>query len=169
MGLRMGSGDVRQVDANRVEEILPHLIDCLDKTEQVSRSMWLSLNIESRSGNRRGENLATLVVRYLADGGEAKACETALSEARRKVAALLGAIGRTVQALSQDLNQKFAPDEIEAMVRMERKVSLLKNLDVVCWKRYCELAEEHLHEDGMEERMRSLLKRNVRELLNLHN
>jgi hypothetical protein len=118
-----------------------------------------------RSSYRKEGDFQKLLGPYL--GGDSEVSTQMLAQPlereRRLIAAFLGAVGRAGSAFAKEHVRRFAPDEIEALAKIDR--GFTQSLDYVSWKKYRELFQDHSTEPAIENKMQEIIVKTIEVLV----
>jgi hypothetical protein len=154
---RLQLDDDLQPHAGHTLELLQMLSELAMSIEQIAWNMWKA--IVPNSNLRRGTPLQRLMSRFLADDPDVPRGQVAqeLERLRKINAALLSSVGQTGRQFAHKYAARLAPAEIEAAVRATPK-KMFAAIEVSCWKKYTELAVEHLDEAAIDHEIREIVR-----------
>jgi hypothetical protein len=152
---RLGLGDLPDIKADRVAEMIVLLADFVFKLEPLIWNTWRMLS--PRSSIHPSGSLKKTVGQYICGDSAApdKKAEHELRMLQRLIAAITTAVGRVGSQFAKRHIGRFSPSEISSLVRMEHG-SVFVSHEVKCWRKYLELAET-LTEGSIEAEIRKAI------------
>ena len=155
LGARLGLGDVPDIKADRLAEMIVFLADFVFKLEPLIWNTWRMLS--PRSSIRPSANLKKTIGQFICGASDTpdKKAEDELRMLQRLIAAITTAVGRVGSQFAKRHLGRFSPSEISTLVRMEHG-SVFVSHEVKCWRKYLELAET-LTEGSIEAEIRKAI------------
>ena len=152
---RLKLGDVPDIKADRLAEMIVLLADFVFKLEPLIWNTWRMLS--PRSGIRPSGSLKKTVGQFICGDSKTpdKKAEHELRMLQRLIAAITTAVGRVGSQFAKRHIGRFSPSEISTLVRMEHG-SVFVSHEVKCWRKYLELAET-LTEGSIEAEIRKAI------------
>jgi hypothetical protein len=152
---RLKLGDVPDIKADRLSEMIVLLADFVFKLEPLIWNTWRMLS--PRSSIRPSGSLKKTMEQFICgdSGAPEKKAEQELRMLQRLIAAITTAVGRVGNQFAKRHIGRFSPSEISTLVRMEHG-SVFVSHEVKCWRKYLELAET-LTEGSMEAEIRTAI------------
>jgi len=153
------------VELSRTVELAALRVHFAGRLDQIVWETWRA--ISPRSPRRRVHALRE-IMRDLIRPGRDVSCEQ-VKEDLNRLGGLIAAITSAVRQAGRHTSQyllRFAPGEVESMVKMERR-GLLTGWEVKCWRKYVELAGAQNH-DNIENEIREAIANHVESLLKGH-
>lgn len=148
-------GNESSVSSRRIAELNAILIDFVMKLDALAWNTWRQLS--PRSAIRPQCDLTKKIGEFLSNDAEipVNRIDDDFKMLQRLIAAMTSAVSRVGSQFAKRHLAKFAPSEIEVLVKMEPG-SVFVSHDVKCWKKYKELAEM-LDEDSIEMEIRKAI------------
>ena len=164
LSARLQLDDGLQPHAGHTLELLQMLAELATSIEQIAWNMWKA--IVPNSNLRRGTPLQRLMSRFLADDPDVPRGQVSqeLERLRKINAALLSSVGQTGRQFAHKYASRLSPAEIEAAVRSAPK-KMFAAPEVACWKKYTELATEHLNEAAIDHEIREIVREFVESVI----
>ncbi len=164
LSARLQLDDGLQPHAGHALELLQMLSELAMSIEQIAWNMWKA--IVPNSNLRRGTPLQRLMSRFLADDPDVPRGQVSqeLERLRKINAALLSSVGQTGRQFAHKYASRLSPAEIEAAVRSTPK-KMFAAMEVSCWKKYTELASEHLDEAAIDHEIREIVREFVESVI----
>ncbi len=152
---RLKLGDVPDIKADRLSEMIVLLADFVFKLEPLIWNTWRMLS--PRSSIRPSGSLKKTMEKFICgdSGAPDKKAEQELRMLQRLIAAITTAVGRVGSQFAKRHIGRFSPSEISTLVRMEHG-SVFVSHEVKCWRKYLELAET-LTEGSIEAEIRKAI------------
>ncbi len=148
-------GDVSDIKADRLGEMIVLLADFVFKLEPLIWNTWRMLS--PRSSIHPSGSLKKTMGQFICGdpGTPDKKAENELKMLQRLIAAITTAVGRVGSQFAKRHLGRFSPSEISTLVRMEHG-SVFVSQEVKCWRKYLELAET-LTEGSIEAEIRKAI------------
>jgi len=164
LAARLQLDDGLQPHAGHTLELLQMLSELAMSIEQIAWNMWKA--IVPNSNLKRGTPLQRLMSRFLADDPDVPRGQVSqeLERLRKINAALLSSVGQTGRQFAHKYAARLAPAEIEAAVRATPK-KMFAGIEVSCWKKYTDLAVEHLDEAAIDHEIREIVREFVESVI----
>lgn len=144
---RLNIPDKTNLDPARLLDLFTLLTEFCLSLDQLVWKTWRL--VSPNSTFRRTGELNSTLGRYVSGSEEVPRGQVShdLEKLRSLIAALIASISHAGQPFAQHYCRKYAPAEVEAYARPEKK--FMETLEVACWRKYCELAEA-LEESSIE-------------------
>jgi hypothetical protein len=137
-------GNLPQLEAERALKLLALTTAFALTLEQLVWNLWKQIAQRSTIKRESGpaNDLRLLMRRYVAGESEisAQQINQLIEQSRRLTAGLLMAMGGAGPEFAKKFQERFAPNEIEELARLEKKFS--QSIENVCWKKYGELYKD---------------------------
>jgi hypothetical protein len=153
----------KPLNPERTIKLLSALFEMTLAMDQLVWALWKQ--IAPQSNIRREGDFGKLAGPYLVGDTEVSTQQLAqiLERTRRLNASLLGATGRGSSNYAQKYVDQFAPDVIEDLARIEK--STFATLESVSWKKYVQLAKEHLSKPVIENEIQKAIAKAAERLM----
>ncbi len=151
------------MEGQRVAKLFTALSEMALGLDQLSWALWKQ--VAPQSNIRKEGEFSKLAGSYLGGSVEVSTTQVTqlLEKTRRLTASLLGAIGRGSNQYAKGHLDKFSPEAIEDLAKIEKKP--WESLESVSWRKYKELARERISEPAIENEIQKAIAKAAEDLM----